>query len=642
MQAKRRDSWIARPTSRAARWMYPGLSCTAVVAMLLAGFFQAYPVEMFAGTVQTIILDPARFPVEHRARLSCCIDISRLNLEARADNANAIPELKIGFYENGQLLTNDVDHGRIETQPGRYSHWVHHLIFSPGTAGPEATYSIEFLALDGSRWFLRAIARPGFWSWTAAGLLLGLALVGVFDASWLGGRWSLLLFLGLAGAIALHVVKSWDRAVTTEDSQSYVDNFARPPLYPWFIHVMRGGATWGPEDFCEPRRPIAAPSDAILRVVRAQRVALWACFLLAAWAVSLLVSRPLAVLLFFALHHKGMLLPDLETNMMSEPLALALLCLAVAAFCVVAVRRSLWLLPILAATYGCLVLTRSAGVFAIVFLAVAVVRTAIAHWQHKKALAVAIASVALVGVSALAALLWNSHARNGIWALSPLRNWERVAFALQVADASDLDAMPDDDTRQFLDDALRQRLALKGNVPLQDLDLNANCWDIAYPIALGMFAARVATVNWTVPGERRLTSYRYVDGLFGRVADVVLARHGNRYLRVVAHSFFTRAVGGHTRLHWRRVSFLWLLALGFAACLIGRNTCALAGATCLVAHLGNLLVMSFYELPIQRYVFFSEWVCLLGFFLAAGGCGQRIAEIIGWPRTSGFSYETTP
>src|SRR5262249_14243854 len=97
-----------------------------------------------------------------------------------------------------------------------------------------------------------------------------------------------------------------------------------------------------------------------------------------------------------------------------------------------------------------------------------------------------------------------------------------------------------------------------------------------------------------------------------------------RYWQVVAHSFFTRAVGGHTRLHWRRVSFLWLLALGFAGCALGRNRLALAGATCLAAHLANLVVMSCCELPIQRYIFFSRWICLLGFLLAALGTGQRL------------------
>src|SRR5262249_52417545 len=159
------------------------------------------------------------------------------------------------------------------------------------------------------------------------------------------------------------------------------------------IQAIKGGSAWGPEDFREPRRSIAAPSDALLRVVRAQRLALWACFLVAAWGASLLVCRPPAVLLFFALQHNGMLLPDLETSMMSEPLALAFLCLVVATFCVVAVRRSLWLLLVLAVSYGCLVLTRSAGVFAIVFLAVAVVVAATAHSRRKKALAAALASV---------------------------------------------------------------------------------------------------------------------------------------------------------------------------------------------------------------------------------------------------------
>ena len=118
--------------------------------------------------------------------------------------------------------------------------------------------------------------------------------------------------------------------------------------------------------------------------------------------------------------------------------------------------------------------------------------------------------------------------------------------------------------------------------------------------------------------------FAYVDRLLRRVADAVLARHPDRYFRIVANSFLTRAARDCTRLRWRKVSFLWLLTLGFLGCLMGWNKCALAGATCLAAHLGNLVVMSCFELPLVRYVAFSEWMCLFGFFLAGVGLVQRV------------------
>jgi hypothetical protein len=338
-------------------------------------------------------------------------------------------------------------------------------------------------------------------------------------------------------------------------------------------------------------------------------------------AVSFLVPRPLGVLFFFLLHRAGYLLPDLEGCVMSEPLALAMFYLVVAVFCVIVARRSLWPLPLLAAAFGALVLTRSAGAFAIIIFAAGVILVATTNWRRTRALTGALALTSIVGLGAFAALLGNSHSRNGVWTLTPLKNWERVAFALEIADLADIDAMPDADTRQFLHAALQDGLNLPGTH--NEFDLNKNCWGIAYPTAHRMFVERFGTADLPEPGEFSRPLFRYVNGLFCRVADTVLPLHRDRYCRIVAHSFLTRATRDCTRLHRGRVTFWWLISLGILACLLGRNRCSLAGATCLAAHLGNLMIMSCFELPLDRYVYFSEWVCLLGLLLACVGCGER-------------------
>jgi hypothetical protein len=622
----------------------------AVTALMLAGFFKAYPIEMFLGVERTVVLDSAKTLITHRAGLAYSAELGKLKLQDRAVSAYGPPELHVRFLENGVPLDREWHHNRIETRPGFYSHWEHYIVFSPrsgGTAGN--VYSIRYLELDRSLRWLGTITAAKFWFSIAAICLLGWCATFVSLA--VGGNWkvprsgwvSAILLLGLAGALTPHVVKYWDVAMTTPDSGSYVHNLVRPPLYSVLIRSCTGDAAWSDDDFASFYQRLPNPSEALLRVIRTQRLVFWACFLTAAWGASLLVPCPLVVLLFFGLHLHGMLLPDLESSLMSEALALAFFFLVVAAFCIVVARRRLWPLPLLAAAYGCLVLTRIAGVFAIVFLIVAIIVAAIAHWQHKKALAGALASVGLVGSLSVAALLGHSHARIGIWALSPLQNWERVAFALQVADLSDIEAMPDSDARQFLNDALCRRRVKENSAPLEKFDLNKNCWIIADPLAEAMFVARFGPPESPKPGEPRPSKFGYIHGLFGRVAGVVLPRHWDRYLRIVAHSFFTRAAGDCTRLHWRHVSFLWLTALGFLGCAIGRNTCALAGTTCLTAHLGNLVIMSSCELPIRRYVAFSEWVCLFGFLLAGVGLGQRLLRMLeAWKSRSKLVSEAMP
>src|SRR5260370_35953255 len=115
-----------------------------------------------------------------------------------------------------------------------------------------------------------------------------------------------------------------------------------------------------------------------------------------------------------------MLMPQLENSLMSEPLALSWLFLVLAAFCVMVARRSLWTLPLLGAAFGCLVLTRSAGVFAVAFLAVACVVAVVVHRRRCKAFGAALLLTGFAGLLALAALLGNSYVRNGACTLSPL------------------------------------------------------------------------------------------------------------------------------------------------------------------------------------------------------------------------------
>jgi hypothetical protein len=595
----------------------------AVLAMLVAGFFHAFPTEIFTGSERTIVLDRTCCPVTARAGLSYYCDLTNLHIEGRADNAYSNPELRVRFYENGVPLNHEIDHSRIEAQAGLYSHWDHYIAFSPRHGKPDGKYSIRYLTLDESGSWIALVGSPALWTWIAAICLVALALLGVVHPNTIHARGSSLLLLALAAAITPHIVKTWDVAETTADSQFYISNSARPPLYPWFIALVKGDASWSEDDFRLHRAPLPHASPAILKVIRAQRLVFWACFLLAAWAASLLVTRPLAVCFFFALHRNHICLPDFENSVMSDPLALALFFLVVAAFCVIIARGSLWPLPLLAAAFGGMVLTRSAGAFAVIFLAFAIIVALVANRKRKLALASVLALTGAVGVVALAALLGNSYARNGVWTLAPLKNWERVAFALQVADPADVDAISDADCHAFLAVALVQRTG--PTIPVEEFDLNRNCWEIAHPLARQMFEQRYGTADLPEPGSYTPALYRYINRLFSRVSDKVLPRHRDRYWHIVAHSFFTRAARDCTRLNWGCISFWWLVGLGFLGCLLGRNRCALAGATCLTAHLCNLIIMSCFELPLDRYVYFSEWVFLMGLLIAGVGCGQRLA-----------------
>jgi hypothetical protein len=247
------------------------------------------------------------------------------------------------------------------------------------------------------------------------------------------------------------------------------------------------------------------------------------------------------------------------------------------------------------------------------------------HWGRKPALVRALGFVAAIGFIALGTLLWNGHVRNGSWALSPLKNYERVAFALQCADPADVSAIPDEDSRRFLNEGLRKKSELKRsenqNDILENFDLNLNCWQVAFPLACRMFREQHPL------GDPHAES-AYVDTLFGRVADWCLAHHRGQYFRLVRYSLLELAAKQNTRLKLPHAPFLLLTVLAVVGCLLARGALGCAGATCLLAHLTNLVVVSCVELPITRYVAFSEWVWLVGFLFASLACWQRLWSML--------------
>lgn len=600
------------------------LTALAVLALTAAGLFKEYPIEYLLGEERTVVLTPESNPIRHRAGLSYAVDLRRLHLDWRAENNFPCSYLRVQLLENGQLLKNDSMHCHIETQPGLYSHWDHYIAFSPsaGDAPPsETSYSISYWDLPESQRWLAKLARAKRWYWGAGVCMLGLTIGGAFWPSFRCRAASVLLMLGLVAALAPHIAAYWDSAIWQPDSFGYVRNHHRPPLYPWFIALCKGQEDFAASDAENCGDPVTAPSLALLRVIRAQRLVFWGGVVLAAWAVSLLAPRPLVVWLAFALFQHRMLLPDLETNLLSEIAASAFLCMLVAFLCVQLARRSLWPLPAMAAAYGALMLTRSAGVFGIVFLVAGGLIAIQQHWRRKAALARVFGCVAVIGCVALGTLLWNGHVRNGSWALSPLKNYERIAFALQCADAADIAAIPDGDARRFLDEGLRRKSDLKRSEhqedQLENFDLNLNCWQVAFPLACRMFREQFPL------GDAHAES-AYVDALFGRVADWCLAHHRERYLRLVRYSFLELAAKRNTRLNLPRAPFLFLAAVALVGCLLGRGVLGCAGATCILAHLTNLVVVSCVELPITRYVAFSEWVCLVGFLFAILACLRRL------------------
>jgi hypothetical protein len=625
-------------------WVVVGLAAAAAACLGLAGLSRVCPEALMLGRETEVPM--AGFPLGHRAGKAWYFDLRALKLADRADNAPspAATGERITLLEGGVPLQSGQEHARLDRGEVGFSHWGEVVVFGHPTEGPPdpQRYSLRYRTTPK---LVRQISKAVQCGSLPAAVLLSL-LCSLAVLRWPGraaGWAGYLMLAGLAGAILPGVIQSWDEVIIEQDSKTYVRNFMRPPLYPYLIKLCKQEEpTW---EQLTAYGPMPAPPPATLfRAVRAQKILFWAAFLAAAVAAGSLTSRPLSALFFYLLFHFDFHLPISDSSVMSEPLAAALLFFLVAGLLVLLRTRCTWLLPLLALFFGCAVLTRSASVFGIVLFACAVLFAAVTGWHRKGALFASLGLAGLVGLTSLGALLLAARADNGYWTLSPLRNYERVAFALQVADEEDVAGMPDPEARCFLRRALElkrqeEQRRLRAGQPLLPFDLNLNCWAAALPAAdtmtphdpeLDGWVVTPAAEGQTAPLPRRTLQtqqekWAYLDALFGRTSDELLARHRGRYWRIVTRSFLVDASRECTRLSLPHLPFLALIGIALGCCLVGRDARALAAAACLAAHLASLAIVSRPEQVVTRYVYFSEWLCLLGFFLAAWSLLRAVA-----------------
>jgi hypothetical protein len=611
--------------------------------MILAAVWRVYPLHFSLGRQVIWQLDSNEFPITARDGSICSIDIASLHLRSFADNRRRWSEGGVELLQNGVALKKTfTPHIAGE---GLFYHQDDQLLFIPRSYPSGASlsnYSIRYLELTGAGQVLDLLGRYYALAWLA-----GLALTAcmLHYRRWDGERFSLgmvMLVLGLLGSTVPRIVHNWDRVVLSQDTGSYVQNYLRPPLYPTFIKLAQGDLDFSAGDFADCDLPLASPGRVLLRITHAQKIV----FYLSLWFMLVTFVRafpyPPTILFFFLMHYRGLFNQGWCDYLLSEALTASLIHLLVAAFLGLLRSRSCWYLPLLALPFTAMVLARSAAICCVIILAGGVVLALVWHWRRKARWLAAVAVTGFIGAAGLGWLLVSNYQQNHLLTVSPLKNWERFAFALQCADSSDVGKMRESLARDFLKEALQGRCASWAARHREDtllnFDLNLNCWMIGHPLANRLLLERgrirapvpiVPTAGLIFPpandqGHVRATAVadcKELDHLFESIADPILARHSDRYLALVRKNLADTAQYNRLRVEPLGLIGLSLLALLGAA--YGRNALAAASLLFLGIHIFNLVIVSVQEQPMDRYVQFTEWLWLIGFWFAGLATWQR-------------------
>ena len=352
-----------------------------------------------------------------------------------------------------------------------------------------------------------------------------------------------------------------------------------------------------------------------MRVAQAQKVVLLAASLAACAALMALMSSALPVLFFLWLFEYGFFSQEIN-HIMTEPIAQAWLFFILASFFAFLWKRWKFLLPLGGLFCAALYLTRPAGVYGGVLLAAMILWAALSDWRGYRL--ICLASILLAGLLVTLPIFY-SYIITGTLTPSPMYAIARIAFALRVATPEDLNLMPDQDSREFLTEALEMKKVEESKIKVkypQEAEQNfvmivKNTYSIA-PVA----------AREVLPGGSKAD----MDKLLLKVSNPLLNKHRWEYYRVGWSSFWYAT----TRMSLDRIKspigFWVVILICLVLAILLRGWVGFSSVTLIITHLAHLAVVSLFDIPIQRYIWATEFLILLALFILIWGIMVRYSQ----------------
>jgi hypothetical protein len=413
-----------------------------------------------------------------------------------------------------------------------------------------------------------------------------------------------LLTVVVIGEVEPGVPSSWNLFYVSPDSEGYVQKYSpmmssRPPVAPLFVQLVASGTDFKYTTGGYPRGIAQhTPNAPLLRIVRAQKIALLAASLLACYTLMGLMGPSIPALLFLGLYDFGFYTHEIN-HVLSEPLAQMWLLLILAAFFAFMRQKKKYLLPVGGILCAMLFLTRPAGIYSVVFPAAMILWALWSDWRAYWSSAI-IAVVLLGCISILPAIC--AYRKSGYFYITPMYGTARIAFALQIAKPEDVSLMPDDVSRRFLQDALELKRELDAKIiPAHPDRIDQLTWLLVSNLNM------VATQVKSNPG----------GNIFSVVSGPILREHRAEYLRIGV-TFFLYATNEYGLKDLRRlhISFWFVVSACVVVALMIRGWVGMGVIALIGAHLAHLIVVSLNDAPIPRYILATEFLVVIAAFVS--------------------------
>ncbi|NPV86576.1 MAG: hypothetical protein HPY45_11280 [Anaerolineae bacterium] len=507
---------------------------------------------------------------------------------------------------------------------------------------------------------LLAASQPGGWANLAVWAVV--ILVNLL-AAWLiwqkyglicpsGVYWRYLLALAVGCGLLVGVVVreigpgkpgAWNVFYLAPDSASYIQPYSahtsRPPVYPLFIDIVAGRGFDHTFDDSLVNKPLMIVDHPLLRVVRLQKALLVAAILLACYALMRFLVTPLPAVLFLLLQDFNFFGTEVD-YVLSDTLAMVFLLLILAVFLEMVREASFvkgevspegkkpfspslahpWKqlrFPVIGVLCALLYLTRPAGVYGVALLGMGALWLLITGWRinwRNVLLGLALAA-GLVSVPPLYV-----YFETGNLSPAPLYAVSRAAFALQVAQPSDVSLMPDVRSREFLERALERKKTTDAEIRQQYQ--NDPVWVHWYSILSNSHTAMITLRDMQPPATG-------IEGtkILQNASAILLRQHFLDYLRLSWYSFQIET-GVLNRLdpflrHFGIPTFWYAVGLFLALALWLRGKEGFVVVSFFLTHFTNLVIVALFDLPTQRYSGATEHLLLLAVLVLAAEASRR-------------------
>jgi hypothetical protein len=419
------------------------------------------------------------------------------------------------------------------------------------------------------------------------------------------------------GCHTTHPYSVWAMYCVAPDSASYYTGYfvgsTRQPLYPWFIAAVTANSGFEPRKFMvevaagEPR---VNPAEPLFRVVRVQLVLMLAASLAACAVLMRLLRSPLPAIVFLWLYDMQFFSAGELNFVLTEPLVQTFIFLLVAALAAALVRLRPAALVGAAVACGLAYLTRQASAYSALLLLVVIAMALLEDYRRWWKLS-AVSLAVFAGICAVPDLYALATTGNIGRQQQSLQYQYRIAHAMHYARPEDVALMPDEESRQWLVEAMARRdpahRIVEEKFAADEYSLlvyyvNANLYEAAIP-----------------PGHPARTPEFYM-----KVATPILVKHWREYAAfafrfwvVALEKPYVSRLGVYGFSPWLTYLTLFVLAVYV------RGWRGVAGAALIVCHLGAVAMSCLFAAPIPRMVWASEFLVVLSALLLIWSAGER-------------------